>query len=143
MEFNKAKHEVHLEKWRAIVYECRNSGTPVLAWLKEHGIPQGTYYRWQKEVWKSDKVQAALQEIYRQKDCEPQIAEITLPTFTEQNHQEMVKTYPPVSENHLELQQAQEKPVAVIRKGKMSCEIRNGIEPEILSQIVRLVNSCD
>ena len=48
MEFNKAKHEVHLEKWRAIVYECRNSGTPVLAWLKEHGIPQGTYYRWQK-----------------------------------------------------------------------------------------------
>ena len=143
MEFNKAKHEVHLEKWRAIVYECRNSGTPVLAWLKEHGIPQGTYYRWQKEVWKSDKEQAALQEIYRQKDCEPQIAEITLPAFTEQNHQEMVKTYPPVSENHLELQQAQEKPVAVIRKGKMSCEIRNGIEPEILSQIVRLVNSCD
>lgn len=144
MELNEAKHQAKLEEWRAKVYDCRNSGIPVRQWCLERDISFSTYYRWQRAVWKSERVQAAFQEMANEQNNGLQIAEITLPAVVEQNQQETtIKPFNHATENCPTVQQSREQPIAVIRKGKLSCEIRNGIDPEILRQIMRLVNSCD
>lgn len=38
------------------------------------------------------------------------------------------------------LQAVSEQPVITIRRGKLVCEIRNGTDPELLRQILRLVD---
>ena len=53
MELQKTKHQMKLEQWKRIVYECRNSGLAVKTWCEENRINVSTYYRWQKKVWDS------------------------------------------------------------------------------------------
>ena len=146
VNLNDAKHLAMLEEWRARVYECRNSGIPVKRWCIEQGISISTYFRWQRAVWKSKEIQTAFQAVSTQQNNGLQIAEITLPAEVEQDQQDqqdMVNLLHQVPENRPRVKQSREQPVAVIRNGKLSCEIRNGIDPEILRQIMRLVNSYD
>lgn len=51
MELQKTKHQLKLDQWRGLVYECRSSGQTIKAWCSQRGICVATYYRWQKQVW--------------------------------------------------------------------------------------------
>lgn len=53
MELQKTKHQVKLEQWRQVIYECKGSGLTVKSWCAENQISLQTYYRWQKKVWDS------------------------------------------------------------------------------------------
>ena len=39
------KELVNAVEWREKILSCQESGKPVKAWCKEHGIAQSTYYR--------------------------------------------------------------------------------------------------
>lgn len=53
MELQKTKHQIKLEQWRRLIYECRNSSLTVKTWCAENQINMQTYYRWQKKVWEA------------------------------------------------------------------------------------------
>lgn len=54
MELQKVKHELKMEEWRKLIYECRNSGQTIKAWCKERHICLQTYYRWQRTIWDAE-----------------------------------------------------------------------------------------
>ncbi|PWM73462.1 MAG: hypothetical protein DBX59_04980 [Bacillota bacterium] len=49
----KLSKEQNLQKWQAVVAECRSSGETVQKWCKERNIPLSTYYLRQKKVFDS------------------------------------------------------------------------------------------
>ena len=52
-------HEVRLQYWKNIISLCheRPSGQTAKQWLKENGICEQTYYRWQKRLFELAKAQ--------------------------------------------------------------------------------------
>lgn len=122
MKLQSAKHRAKIEEWRQIVYQCRNSGQTIAEWCEGHQIARQTYYRWQQEVWANENGQ----RVYPQKTT----TELTSSRFAE------IRIPTPVSERRLNV----ETPNLVIHKGGWSLEIRNGADPELLRQILRLVD---
>lgn len=59
-----------LENWTARIMACRSSGMTVRAWCQENGLPEKTYYYWQRRLFQ------ALSE-QQQTICQPAFAEIT------------------------------------------------------------------
>lgn len=60
-----------LENWTARIMACRSSGMTVGAWCRESGLPEKTYYYWQRRLFQ------ALSE--QQKVHETAFAEVTPP----------------------------------------------------------------
>lgn len=114
MELQKTKHQIKLEQWRGLVYECRNSGMTVKAWCLEHGVNMQTYYRWQKKVWESGvqntKTNAAI-------SCGATFAEYR----------------PPMSYSNSSV-------AATIQIGQIRLEIQNGASPETIEAVIRTIN---
>ena len=59
-----------LENWTARIMACRSSRMTVRAWCQENGLPEKTYYYWQRRLFQ------ALSE-QQQTICQPAFAEIT------------------------------------------------------------------
>lgn len=49
---DKITHEVRAARWRDIVSRCqsRPAGQSISSWLAENGIPEKTYYYWQRKI---------------------------------------------------------------------------------------------
>lgn len=75
MELQKTKHEIRLERWRELVQECRSSGMTVKTWCSQRQISEKTYYRWQKEVWKTGVEKAALAKVVTFAEYTPPVRE--------------------------------------------------------------------
>ena len=60
-----------LENWTTRIMACRSSGMTVRAWCRENGLPEKTYYYWQRRLF-----QALLEQ---QKVHETAFAEVTPP----------------------------------------------------------------
>ena len=39
-----------LTMWAERISDCRNSGMSVRTWCQEHGICEGTFYKWQRKL---------------------------------------------------------------------------------------------
>ena len=122
MEIQEAKHRAKLCEWQQMVYECRGSGMPVTRWCKEHQLSVKTYYYRQRQVWKA--ASAKTNDM-----TEERLPSSRLPVFTE-----------------VRLPQSQaihsvtEPPAITVRRGKLVCEIHNGADPELLRQVLHLVD---
>ena len=122
MELRTAKQQANLCEWRQMVYECRGSGMTVTQWCKAHQILPKTYYYRQHQVWKTES--SGKSDITA--SCG---SALPAATFAE------VQIPPPQRGNPIS-----EAAAITIRRGKLVCEIRNGTDPELLRQILRLVN---
>ena len=122
MELQSAKPRAKIEQWRQIIYQCRNSEQKISKWCQEHQIARQTCYHWQQEVWANENGR----RVYPQKTA----TERTSARFTE------IRIPTPVNECRLNV----ETPNLVIHKDGWSLEIRNGADPELLGQILRLVD---
>ena len=122
MELQKVKHELKVEEWRKLIYDCRNSGQTIRTWCKEHHISPQTYYRWQRAVWDAG-TQNLLERSKRQsamKQDETAIfAECPLPT--------------PV--------QSAPAAAVIIRLDTVTLEIQNGVSPETVETVLRAVKA--
>ena len=49
----KANHNKQLAEWAKRVEACRKSGEKVSEWCTEQGIPESTYYGWQRKVFQA------------------------------------------------------------------------------------------
>lgn len=115
MSLTQAKHQSNLQIRRQAVYDCRHSGMTVKQWCAEHQIHEGTYYRWQKEVW-DRSTQALIPEI-QDSGNEVQFAQLPLPDSIESNTEADV----------------------VLRTAGLTVEIRNSANSNLVEQILRLV----
>ena len=52
----------NLQKWSAIVKECRSSGLSAKEWCKGKGFSANTYYKWQKRVFNAAEESAGSPE---------------------------------------------------------------------------------
>ena len=123
MELQEAKRQANICQWRQMVYECRNSGMTVAQWCQTHQISIKAYYYRQRQVWKAESTGA---------NDSAKIGPTVLPApgFAE------VKLPQP----HTITSPASEAPAITIKQGKLVYEIRNGADPELLRQILCLVN---
>ena len=51
-----------LENWTAKIMACRSSGMTVRAWCQEKGLPEKTYYYWQRRLFQTLSEQQAAHE---------------------------------------------------------------------------------
>lgn len=122
MELQKVKHELKVEEWRKLIYECRNSGQTVRAWCNERHISPQTYYRWQRVVWDAGTQnlpeRSKRQSIMKQEETAV-FAECLIPT--------------PV----------QNAPLAavIMRLNTVTLEIQNGVTPETVEAVLRAVKA--
>ncbi len=122
MEIQEAKHRAKLCEWQQMVYECRNSGIPVTRWCKEHQLSVKTYYYRQRQVWKAATAKVNdMAEEFKQTPRFPAFAEVRLP-----------QPQP--------IHRTSEPPAITVRRGKLVCEIHNGADPELLRQVLHLVD---
>lgn len=115
MELQKTKHQIRLEQWRRIVYECRNSDLTVKSWCAENGINVGTYYRWQKKVWESETQSPAI--------IRPASESMTFAEYK-----------PPAYGNN-------SGTAVILQIGSICLEIQNGASPETIEAVMHTITS--
>ena len=106
------RRQMTVEHWIQLVSECRGSGLPVRAWCRQQGINSKTYYSWERKI---------LQTVSRQRSlcAGGRFAEV--PVIPALRGPEDVQ------------------PAAVLRVGELRCGIREGISPELLQLLVRVM----
>lgn len=79
-----------LSQWSSQIAECRNSGLTVRQWCENHGIPQSTYYTWQKQVFQAMSCENEFVEVHVQSEperCQAQtIATVSVGGITAEVH---------------------------------------------------------
>ena len=148
MRLQEAKSQVKLQKWRELVYECRNSGQTIKRWCAEHGISEGTYYAGQKRVWDAEARQlcTGIPESVTLPVGDEDRTVITAPLFSEISLvPPKAIDYQPVSEpitaNETETSMSSNSasdpaPSIVVRKGKFTLEVRNDVNLALLQLVL-------
>lgn len=119
-------HEVRSEYWKNIISQCqaRPAGQTASQWLKENGIVEQTYYRWQR--------------ILRQKAYEEISTSLPVPVsenevaFAEVKFSNQTYSNTPATD-------ASVHPVAVIKTDTISIALSNDISESLLSRILQEV----
>lgn len=122
MELRKVKHELQLNEWRNLVYECRNSGQTIRAWCQDHHIATQTYYRWQRAVW--DAGEHNLPEILKRQSV---VKLDETPVFAECPSLAPIQSAPAAT--------------VVLRLNTATLEIQNGVHPQTIEMILKAVKA--
>lgn len=122
MELQKVKHELKVEEWRRLIYECRNSGQTIRTWCKERHINPQTYYRWQRTVWNAD-TQTLLEGPKRQS------------VITQDEAAVFAECRMPVSV------QSAAAAAVILHLAGVTLEIQNGVSPETVEAVLRAVKA--
>lgn len=125
---DKITHEVRLEQWKHIISECqaRPKGQSAKQWLAEKGIPEKTYYYWQRRVRKEAYALA------KKENCSITPASAaTVPARPRVSFAEM--PFHPVGETLNDF-----IPTAVLRKGSMVLELSNAVSDRLLEKIMEV-----
>lgn len=110
-EIQAVKHQLLVEKWSAIIYECQSSGQNVTEWCEEHQISKPSYYYWLKKI---------RRQVLTEQNYSPD------PILTEVKFKETPRFDSPVA-------------AVRIRTAKAEIEIPDGTDPIILKQILEAV----
>ncbi|AFM43123.1 hypothetical protein Desaci_4272 [Desulfosporosinus acidiphilus SJ4] len=116
--------ELKVEKWRKLIYECRNSGQTIRTWCNEHNISPQTFYRWQRVVW-----DAGTQNLLEGSKRQPVMILDETAVFAE---------YPLSAP----IQSAPASTAAVIlHLDAVTLEIQNGVSSETVEAVLRAVKA--
>lgn len=122
MELQKVKHELKVEEWRRLIYECRTSGQTICTWCKERHISPQTYYRWQRAVW-----DAGTQNLLAESNQQPIMTRAETAVFTECRIPASVQSVPAA--------------VVTLHFGNVTLEFQNGVHSETVETILRAVKA--
>lgn len=123
---DRCTHEVRAQYWKGIIQSCqqRPAGLSVKQWLKDNGILEQSYYKWQQKFRK---------EAYEGMKTEQQIPETgnTDISFAE------IPVRLPEKNNFSEITSA---PAAVIKTSNLTIAISNEISDSLLTRILQEVS---
>ena len=108
------KREAHLQRWAAMIQECRSSGQSVKKWCGENGISVTTYYRWERAVLSKAEDAMRKQEM-------PAFAELPVPKQEWRNVSECSAT---------------------VRIGNGCIEFHQEMSPELTRSLIKALRSC-
>ena len=120
MELQKVKHELKMEKWRKLIYECRNSGKTIRTWCNEHNISPQTFYRWQRIVW-----DAGTHNLLEGSKRQPVMIQDETAVFAEYPLSVPIHSAPAA--------------VVILRLDTVTLEIQNGVSSETVEAVLRAV----
>lgn len=122
MELQKVKHELKVEEWRKLIYECRNSGQTIRAWCNERHISPQTYYRWQRSIW-----DAGTQNLLETSKRQPVMNQEETAVFAECLIPASVQSAPAAA--------------VILRLDTVTLEIQNGVSSETVEAVLRAVKA--
>lgn len=124
-------HEVRAKKWMNIILECqqRPTGMSAKQWLKETGITEQSYYKWQQKF-RTEKYAQMLKESSQV----PSVYKNDEVTFAELPYKQ------PEKDTDISVLYNDCKPSAVIKTGSVTIAISNDISSELLSCIIKEVS---
>lgn len=128
MQANQMKHTARLEDWKQRIMACRSSGLTVRQWCARNSFSASTYYRWEREVFRSlkssadnaDKPSTALAPASRQELVELPIAPAAAPAKETISMQTFC-------------------PVAIVRVGNLELSVTNAVSKELMRQLKELI----
>lgn len=126
---DKCTHEVRAEYWRQIIAQCqsRPAGQTASQWLKENGIVEQTYYKWQRTLRQKAYDEAVVSSL-------PAIQDTNEVAFAE------VKFAPTQCVSQVNISEATVHPVAIIKmNNNISIALTNDISETLLSRIMQEV----
>lgn len=121
MELQKVKHELKMEEWRKLIYECRNSGQTIKSWCKERHICPQTYYRWQRTIW-----DAGTQNLPEMSKSQSVIKQDETTVFAECQIPAPVQSI---------------SAAVILHLGSATLEIQNGACPETVETVLKAVRA--
>lgn len=122
MELQKVKHELKVEEWRKLIYECRNSGQTIRTWCNERHISPQTYYRWQRAVW-----DAGTQNLLEESKRQSVMTQDETTVFAEYRMPAPVQSAPAAA--------------VILHLAGVTLEIQNGVSPETVEAVLRAVKA--
>ncbi len=122
MELQKVKHELKVEEWRKLIYECRNSGQTIRTWCNERHISPQTYYRWQRSVW-----DAGTQNLLERSKRQSVMKQDETAVFAECRIPVPVQSAPAAA--------------VILRLDTVTLEIQNGVSLETVEAVLRAVKA--
>ena len=130
MRATQLRHIGLMKKWIPLVCSCRSSGLSVKTWCKENGISTKTYYKWERQILSSSGAgEPLLQTSQALEPAEAQPLMVELPINASQ-------LYPN------ETAGITDEPAPItIHSGSVTVELRNGADPDVLNQVLRMVVS--
>lgn len=123
---DRCTHEVRAQYWKEIIQACqqRPEGQSVKQWLKDNGILEQSYYKWQQ------KFRKEAYEVMKTEQQVPAPGNATDISFAE------IPARLPEENNLLEITSA---PAAVIKTSNLTIAISNKISDSLLSRIIQEV----
>lgn len=128
----KAQRRTADEQYQLIM-ECRSSGLSDYQWCTEHDINPGTFYNWVKRLRK--KACYAIPSATGRGDYKPALKQDVVKLEVIPDHQSSV--IPDVGNTLLPPEET--SPAIEIILGTVSIKISNGVDPKLLSQILKTV----
>lgn len=128
LDLDQCTHEVRAQYWKRIILTCqqRPAGVSASRWLKENGITEQSYYKWQQ------KFRRETFEIIQPQDKKLPLTKDEGISFAE------IPVKQTLGENCFESPTA---PVAVIKTPAITVVISNEISDSLLSRIIREVSA--
>ena len=122
---DRCTHEVRSQYWKGIIQACqqRPEGQSVRQWLKDNGILEQSYYKWQQKFRK---------EVYEVMKTEQQMP-------TPENAVSFAEIPIRLSEEN-KFSEITSAPAAVIKTSKLTIAISNEISDSLLSRIIQEVS---
>lgn len=119
---DKTTHELRLADWQAIVNNClsRPAGQSKKQWLAEQGVPEKSYYYWQRKI-----------RLIAYGECHPES-----PAAMSSEYEFAELPFQAVQEV-----QNTAVPAAVIRKGSVVIELNNSINDRLLGRLLEVISN--
>lgn len=120
-------HEVRAQYWKGIIQACqqRPQGQSAKQWLKDNGILEQSYYKWQQKFRKETyEVMKTERQVPATGNTEVSFAEIPIRVPVENSFSEITSS-----------------PAAMIKTSDLTIAISNEISDSLLSRIIREVTT--
>lgn len=124
-------HEVRAHYWKQIILSCqgRPIGQSAKQWLKENGIGEQSYYKWQRKL---------RQETYLHTENPTEL----LPSASQGTNISFAEIHVPQNQNMGNVLFCNDvTPTAVIKTATLSIAISNDISNDLLSRIISEVST--
>jgi len=126
---DKLTHEIRLEQWKKIIYQCQNrpKGQPAYQWLKDNGINSKSYYYWLRKIRRNtlqEVKDTSLPSIKHNEDLS-NVSFAEIPFEYNENAKGVPDTF---------------QPVAVIKTMKATVAVSDAISEHLLTRIIQEVS---
>lgn len=127
-------HEVRLANWKQLILQCQNrpAGMTQKDWMRQHNIPESQFYYWLRRVRREALAEMAVADSKERSLAVAEGSSLAAPVAFAEIDLTKVQEY---QETVLKSSAA-----AVIRFGKLSVELSNAADEQLISGILKAVS---